>query len=348
MEKQIVHVNGKAYDAVSGRRIDDIIAPQRQPKPTAHTVHQVAQPTKPTKSTVTRATNHTGAHKPQHAKTLMRHAVTAPTPGLKKQMHPVHALTHEQQHVIPVKHAAQAVDSSRLHRAQHVEKNEQVRRFHSPSPVKVTFTNVPVQSTPQDIPGTDEPAAAPPPTPTNKPVDLFEQAVENANHYVDVAGHKVHMKKKARRHALSMVAGVFALFIIAGFALYQNSPGVQIKFASVRAGVATNAPNFAASGFAYAGAHADKSRLVIGMTNAGVNYTLTEQATNLSSEEMIDHVSAVDAGGTPNYTTVNAGASTVYRLGGSQATWVKDGVWYNVHSNQGISDQQLQTLVQNT
>ncbi|MCA9327032.1 hypothetical protein KDA14_00725 [Candidatus Saccharibacteria bacterium] len=347
MEKQVVHVNGKAYDAVTGRRIDGIVPPPKKPAGKTGHGNQASKPKARQSSLDSRDINHTQAHQPQHAQTLMRHAVKKPAPGLKKQLHPTHALAHQQPQAITVKHAVYSVDKARLHRANQVEKSHHVSRYHGGNEVKPVFTTMPFQAAPQDMPGA-EPPAAPPPLPTNKPDDMFEKAIENANHYIDIAARKTHLKKKTRRHAFSMAAGTLALLFIAGFAAYQNTPGLQIKVAGIRAGVATATPNFQATGFAYDGARAQDSKLVIGLSGGNHQYQLTEQATNLSSEDMIKHVSATDASGTPNYEVVEAGASTVYRLGEGQATWVKDGIWYQIHGDQGLSDDQLKNLAQNT
>ncbi len=171
MEKQVVHVNGKAYDAVSGRRIDDIIAPKRPHK----SVHApvLAKKVVPQSSSAARAVNHVTAHQPQHTRTLMRQAVQHPGQGLKKQIHVQHSLAEQTAHVIEPKQSVEHIDTARLERAEHVEKHEQISRFHHPNPVATKLAHLPVQSVPQDVPA-DEPPVAPPPLPTNKPTDIFE------------------------------------------------------------------------------------------------------------------------------------------------------------------------------
>ncbi len=349
MGKQVVQVNGKAYDAITGRRIDDVVAPKKPVKHTPVAVPVVAPVKKPiaAKRQAARETNHVQAHQPEHAITLMRHGVKRPEAGLKKQAHPQHELIHGDTQTITVRHTAAAIDPARQQRAKQTERHDQVQHFQAPEPVKATLADVPVRRAPVDKPAI-EPPVAPPPLPTNKPTDMFEQAIENANHYVDVTARKIHLKKKARRHLLSMSAGTLALMLIAAFAVYQNTPGLQIKVAGIKAGVATATPNFTASGLAYNGTHADQSRLIIGLKNGAATYQLSEEATSWSGDEMIDHVSAIDARGNANYTTVQSDSTAVYRFGDQQATWIKDGVWYHLYGNQGISNDQLLSLVQNT
>jgi hypothetical protein len=209
------------------------------------------------------------------------------------------------------------------------------------------FTHVPVQIAPQDPAGNE--VHAPAPKPTNNPGDMFEQAMANATHFVDSASHHVRFKRKARLHAASMAAGAFGLLLLAGFAAYQNMPGVQLQVAGVRAGVSTANPDFKAAGFAYNGVKVQGNNRVIGLSApTGGSYALSQQKTNWSSFDMISHVSAIGADGTPNYRTVSAGESTIYRFSSTQATWVKNGTWYQLQGNQTLTDSQVQALAQNS
>lgn len=339
MNKQVITLQGKAYDAVTGAVVHDVVRPKpvhkKTPEPTA----------KPTRARS--GTNHLHAHTVQPSRILMRRAVKKPSKSIKRQLHVQSALSHPSTTEIAPKHSVAYLDVNRLGKAQQVDKHHKVSHFDTAVDIPVTFAAVHVRQAPQDIPA-GIPPTAPPPTQTNRPVDIFEHALENATHFVDIASQKSHFKKKARRHALSMAAGTFAFILIAGFAAYQNTPGIQLKLAGIRAGVATTTPNFAASGFAYNGATAEQSRLVIGLKDNHGQYQLFEQKTNWSGPEMIEQVSAIDASGQTNYSTLQAGSSTVYRFGSTQATWVKNGIWYQVNGDKGLTEAQLKDLVQNT
>ncbi len=349
------------------RQIDDIIAPTT-PHKTKLAVQTVAKPaqksvavtvtatkpaaTPPTTSKApaqTRSANHARRHQPQRAATLVRRSVKKPSPSLKKQVQVQHQATAPAAHtVVAVKKQASHVDHVRLQRAETIPKNPQVNRFYNPQPVQPTFAAIPVQQAPQHHAANQAPAA-PPPVPLKAAADMFEQAIAGANHYVDLAlGKKQQFKKRARRHALSMSAGIVAVLLITAFALYQNSPGAQIKLAGMRAGVATAAPNFVASGFAYSGVTQHDSRLIYGLKNDRGNYHLSEQTTNWDGDSMIQHVSSVSASGKPNYRGVKVGDHTVYRFDDRQATWVKDGVWYQLSGTAPLSDTELHALVTNS
>jgi hypothetical protein len=116
----------------------------------------------------------------------------------------------------------------------------------------------------------------------------------------------------------------------------------------MHAGVATRMPNFKAAGFAFNGVKANGDHLTVGFSGVTGNYQLTQSHTNLSSGDMINTVGATDASGTPDYQTVQAGDTTVYRLSNTSATWVQNGTWYTVSGSSYLSDTQLTSLVRNS
>ena len=342
MSHDIVQLKGKTHDAVSGD------SSHRVAETSADTAVSIPVKVRATPQPAHISANHIKPHAAQSSTTLMRRAVKKPSQGIKRQLHVQSELAHPAVRTISVKHSATHIDTTRLAKAQQIPKHQQVDRFHvRQSGVPIVFASIPVQQAPENIP-TNDPPVVPPPAPTNRPDDIFERAIDNATHFVDITAHKAHFKKKARRHALSMASGALALLLVAGFAAYQNTPGLQLKVAGLQAGITTATPNFSATGFAYNGATASQSRLVIGLKSGNSTYQLSEQKTNWSGDEMVAQVSAVDASGQTNYNTLDAAGHTVYRFGTTQATWVKDGIWYQVNGTRGLTDAQLKSLVQNT
>lgn len=363
--KTTVQLGGKTYDAITGSLIDDV-RPVRKATPQNH--NHVAVPTpKPAvraplaktedaaqaapvvSAAAPKPVRQVAAHAPhripQQSKTLMRHAVKKPTPGLKKTLHVQSPLAKQAEHAVVQKVAVQAVDTNRLQRAEHTEKHANVHRYGAPV-VSAEVAHVPVQAAPEE-PNQGE-VAAPAPKPSNGPDELFERAVQNANHFVDITARRVHFKKKARLHVASMTAGTLAILLIAGFAAYQNMPGVQLKIAGYRAGVATANPNFKSSGFAYNGVSVRDGKRVIGLKNSHGQYQLIQQSTNWSGSDMIQQVSSVSASGATNYTTIPLVNNTAYRLSNTQATWVSRGVWYQVTGNAALTDAQIRAIAQNS
>jgi hypothetical protein len=298
--------------------------------------------------------NHTKAHTLQTSVTLMRKSVQRPTPSFHKQAGTVGALQHAVPSLIIPKASVASLDPSRLVRAQSTARSPHISRHATAQHHRITpmLAPVAVQPVPTTAPGGDtkpgnEDPSAPAPLQPNNPTDMFEKALMNANHFVDLHAHRKQYRRRAQRHIASMAAGAFALIVIAGFAAYQNTPGLQFRVASIQAGVSTHMPNLQAAGFAYKGAHAADGKLAIAFSDKHANYQLTQSTTNLSGDDMIQIVGATDASGYPNYQTLHTGTTTVYRFSTTNATWVSNGTWYTVNGNSPLSDSQVESLVHN-
>ncbi len=335
----------------------------------AHQIHQKVQvhsatekthvkPSAATHIKVQTSTHATGTHhtphKQQTSSTLMRHAVTKPKPGLKKQLHAQTALAGKTPNLLVKKTSAYSVTPERVVRAQATPKSQQVSRFEQRTTsfsIPVALAPVPVMPAPDEQPegGVPTTAGAPNPAPTNKPADMFEHAIQNANHFVDTKVHTRAFRKKRHQQVLSIAAASLALVVIAGFATYMNSPGLQFKLASVQAGLGTQAPDFAAAGFAYGGVRTERGTLTVGLKNGDSTLQLSQQNTNWSDTDLLREAKVgTDASGQPLYKTIDADGTTVYRFNDTSATWIKNGVWYQLSSPEPITSSQIRAVAQNS
>lgn len=367
--KNVIELNGKRYDAVTGQMLGAGSAPTvrsggnidgffRNPRTVgtpATTVVNTAIATPVAESSPTklprrthRVATHAKAHRPQNTTTLMRSSVKRPAPSLKQQTTVQGSLQHKVPSLIATKRSAYSIDEQRLQRAQSTRRSPHIARHNNAAGTHIPVTFAPLRVQPVPVkPEQAKDPTAPAPAPSNKPVDMFEHAIANAGHFIDVKAHRAHFRKQTRRHLASLAAGTLALLVIAGFAAYQNSPGLQFKVASIQAGVSTHLPNFAAAGFAYNGVKAADGKLTVGFNDANGRYQLTQETTNWSSDDMIQNISSTDASGNPDYNTVQVGNTTVYRFNNDNATWVANGKWYTVNGTSALSDTQLKSLVQN-
>lgn len=290
--------------------------------------------------------NHAKPHTVQSSETLMRKAVKRPSPSLAKQLHPQGALQHSVPSLIATKVSAQSVHEARLARAKTTKRSPKITHIasvdHKPG-VSPNFLPLAVQPVPVKPEAEEQDAPAPHSNPTTQP-NIFEQAIAGANHYVDLATHRAHFKKQSKRHMASMASGALALLLLAGFATYQNTPGLQLKIAGIRAGTHTSLPSIQAAGFAYTGVQIGNAKLIIGLRAGGGHYELTQTATNLSSEDMIASVGSTDASGAPRYQTVRSNNTTIYRFSNNSATWVQNGTWYTLSGDHALSDTQVVSL----
>lgn len=339
---------------------------RRPQQPQTYPLEQRLATTKKVSSTI----NHVQSRKPQRARTLMRRSVTRPAPSVTRQLHPQSPVKQSASIPVAIKTPTVAVKTERLVRAKQVVRSPKVTH-HVPTvatldsmpvvshlvPPKIATTKVakptpaPVAApAPRPAPAKPAPTPKPPvaaPVPKRPAENIFDHALTNASGFVDLQARKTGMKKKARLHVASMIAGSLALLVIIGFAVYQNTPGLQLKVAGMRAGVTTSMPNFKAAGFAYNGVKVGNGKLTIGFKGPSGSYELDQQTTNLSGDEMIQNISGTDASGKPNYESVVANGITVYRFSNTNATWVKNGIWYVVSGNGVLSNGQLKSLVTN-
>jgi len=302
--------------------------------------------------------NHVRHHVAQHSQTLRRDTVPTPGQSTHNTLRPSGVLQHKVPTLIQVKQSADSIDADRLVRAGGTPKSPLVARHATHTPgLFPTFAPVAVQPTPNPtappvvpppVPSNDGVPPAPAPTPDNKPTDIFEHALANANHFADIRAHKESYRKKARTHVVSMVFGSLALIVVASFVAYQNSPTLQLKVASIKSGVNTHMPNFAAAGFTFNGLRADSNQLIFGFKGNKGTYELTQTNTNLNDASMIQAIAATNSNGTPIYQVLMAGNTMVYRFNNTNATWVSNGQWYTVSGNNALTNQQVQAIVQHT
>lgn len=341
--KQIIKINGKSYDAITGQIVTDDIPEPVKPKSAKTSVKTVAkQPT-------TVAKKPAAKHVLKSSQTLMRAAVKKPAAtSLAIKVQPELTVATAKP-MLTYKTAANRVSPVRKVRASSIEKSGAITRFgedRSNSFSKLQ-AHVPVRIAP-DKPLEEEDAPVPEPQRTNDPSEMFTKAIAQATHYTDVKTFSAAYRKKARRHFTSMAAAVTALLLLAGFAAYINSPGLQIKVAGMQAGISTMNPGLDKAGFAYGGVSTVSDKRVINMSAGEHHYQLVQERTNWGEEQMINSVSSVGANGNPNYKTMKINGQTVYRLTNGNATWIKNGVWYQLNGERAVSDKQLSDLVQNS
>ncbi len=183
------------------------------------------------------------------------------------------------------------------------------------------------------------------------PTSVFEQAIAHQATAHNVR-HKVqHHRKKVRHGHMQIGAGLAGLLLLAGFATYQNTPGLQLKIAGIQAGVSTASnPQYAAAGFAFDGVKMDGSRRVVGLIDdGGNNYQLSQQRTQWEDDDMIEELGSVDRNGVPNYQVVtNEEGAQLYRFSNGTVTWIEDGVLNQLDDATNLSDGQLLSLAANS
>ncbi len=271
------------------------------------------------------------AHKPEHAKTLMRRSVHKPQMTIKPaiKVAPPAEVAAAPLSAITVKRSALQVDDSRLERAKAIGRHAGVRRFmpanFSPAVIAVT-----PQLTPEKIPLITVKQA-----PAAKPVrhDIFEAAIATAQSHKQPQHKAVH--RAHRRRLVNWSAGVAAFVLLAGFIAYLNMPNIELHIASFQAGFNATMPGTKPAGYTLAGGVQRSGNTVSLQYHYGENlFTITQQASDWNSQTLADNTIGLADG---KYKTVEAAGRTVYLYGDNSATWVNGGVRYDLHANNTLS-----------
>ena len=362
--KNTIKINGHTYDAMTGELLQhghalhsDSVTQPSQPQvagavivPTAKPAAVATQhPSRAQKKSVVRHTAKSTARTPQHSKTLMRHSVSKPSHA---------ANSHDKTHikatsklaktgaVISVKKSARRVDERRLSHAKSVPKSQKIAKFTTSTPVKHNPVHKPTHHVSHPIQHhatSTHPRRSAHHQPIHRP-KTTEDILQEALHHAD--SHKQPTHKHHRRLTRSQqAAGFSALVVISGvllaFVVSQSTPAIKMRIASAKAGFSASLPGDSPAGFhmndlsygAGAVAMSYKSN-----SDQDRKFSITQKSSSWDSATLRDtFVEKTDR----NFRAVEEGGLTIYLYGNNNATWVSNGVWYQVQSNGSLSDRQL-------
>lgn len=338
MGSNIVVINGKQYDAKTGRLLET-------KKTAAATPHKQNGPSldgfsrRP--SGASQVTAHAVHKKTEKSRTLMRGAVKKPASTK------LHAASHTApSHHKPAQTGKQAVlNHERTARAHRFHKSSLISKFGSslspqPSKTKHEVAHLPVKHAPEITTHHSAPVS----TNISNP---FARAVENANSHNQEAP-----KKTTRRHKLAralritprtLSAGSFVLagLLLGGFFVYQNIPNMAMRVAATRAGVNARMPSYKPAGFELNGPikySTGKISISYRSTTDDRNFQVTQTNSEWNSETLLDNFVAVER---RPYQTYQDKGKTIYIYNDTNATWVDNGVWYQVEGTSALNSDQL-------
>lgn len=251
------------------------------------------------------------------------------------------------------------VPEPRLQRALNSSKSNVISKFGSANPHKsaTLSPHLSVKPTPnQQISKT--PPSIPPPavhhlsnknSNKHKPQKfVFEDQVQNANAHLlkpvkkARTTHKFIRKLHLSPKSASVMAGFAALIILGSFFAYQRIPTISMRVAANQAGFMGTIPSKVPAGYAFAGpvkAIDNAVAVTYKSSSDDRQFVLSQRQTNWSSEALLTNFLQESK---LNYQVYKENGLTVYVYDGSNATWVDNGVWYNVNANQNsLSSSQL-------
>jgi hypothetical protein len=348
--KNIIELNGKQYDAVSGAFMGATNAsPVKTPPvvdnfipavPIAPAKPTVADPVAvqaPQQRTSTPA-QHITAHQPEQPQTLMRRAVQKPEVAAPAQLKVQAPATPSSSLVKPTsslqKLSVSSVNPGRLERSKQVNQLGVINRF---SDVVGQPQPTPRPNTPTPY---DPPVSAPAPTdPQPDSQALFDKAIANATSHQEVYKGKPAHHGMRRGHA-AIVASAFALIFVGGFLMYHSVPSLNLGIASARAGFHASMPGYQPSGFSLGQFNYGPGSVTINYHSNSDDrkYTVTQRTSTWDSDALLANFVKPTK---QSYQTYQVNGRTVYLYGDNNATWVDGGIWYVVNGDSALSNNQL-------
>lgn len=348
--KNTIELNGKVYDARSGKIISDIKKTENShnqvhvgkvvdgfvrpaPKKEAKTVVKVnvSSESKPTPT-------HNSAN---HTKRLAQKSHTLIRTSVKKPDVKSNTKTVRPKFIAKTSHA----DAVRITKAQTTAKSPLITKFGKTSlsgTVHKTSANLPVVSPPSNFGNVSKAMTS--------ELEKFEQSIKNATSHLEKFENdmlkKVPFLKRVgfKNQALNLATMSLAVLLLGGFFAYQNSAYLSMKFAANKAGIAAKFPKYTPAGFGVSrNVHASDGKVTVSFRSHTDerNYILTEQASDWNSSSLL--ASYVSKRCDSCYQSWDNQDKTIYTYD-SNATWVDGGIWYTIEGNSNLTTDQLQNI----
>lgn len=281
---------------------------------------------------------------PQRSQTLMRSSVKKPAKAstfTAQSTMDVSKPKPGHQSAQPV--ATQLRNPERVVRAQQVERSSLVKKFSD-------FGALPSGKAPAQISTerrVETLAVVPAPgakhthqTPAlSKTASLLENGMRNAKSHDQTLS--LLPSKRSRSRLASIGAGGLALLLLGAFVFYQNMPNLAMRYASQRAGIAAQLPDYQPSGFALSsriGYTPGQIELYFNSNADDRAFSIVQRESTWNSDTLLqNYVSEASE----NVQTYIDKGRTIYLYGDSGATWVNAGVWYDIKGNSQLNSDQL-------
>lgn len=346
----MIILNGKRYDASTGKQLSE--SPQSQidnptighppkkniPSSSAQTIDGF------TKRKVAR-TSVRSARKPEKSKTLMRGSVRRPKTNHStknvKTTSKKKTITNPSAHVDPVREL----------RATEAKRSGLISKFGEVKN-KVKFASVPVVEPPK--PDTPKLSNKSPEHLAQSSQEAypnrFDGVLEAANSHKQSKAkkdnkraklaHKLRISPKLMNITLVLMIGT----VIGGYVAYNNVPNLAMQIAATRSGVDAEIPEYQPAGFAIKGPIQYKPGHIsinFGSNSDQRSYVVSQSKSEWNSETLLEnHVATNNRA----YQTLQEKGKTIYLYDGDNASWVDNGIWYEIDGNSALSSDQIMRI----
>lgn len=355
--QDVIEINGKKYDALTGRLIEQQKSDTKSDsiKSTQHKSGVVLDGFV-RKSHRTDVPHPTATHhkKPvQKSQTLMRQVVKKPAVQPSSPPKPVSKHVIVKPTLVSSAHLQKSADMSRKnpfvsrygdiqHRSTVVKK---VQALEVKKPDSHTVSTI----APQIISHNTNTGSHATTGRSKATSMMLERGLANANsHELPTlpSTHKTKRKKLAHKlgisaRAMAISSTVLAGVLLGGFFAIQNVPNLSMRVAAARAGFNASMPGYNPSGFSFKGPIKYSPGQVTISFNSNTDdreYTVTQRATNWNSDALLSNYVVTS---NKQYQTYLDRGRTLYIYDESNATWIDNGVWYQVEGNSDMTTDQL-------
>jgi hypothetical protein len=347
-----IEINGKKYDAVTGKQIlasaTSIAVTTLKPTRNTGSVDGFSR----RKSTANHVSAKHAAKSPQKSQTLMRKSVIKPIASTKSAQNT--AITND------IKKSSLGAQPRRLESAKHTIKSPQVNKYgpqvHRTSIAKHQ-AELPVRVETSDNNKSVQPHSTIVSTTTlaqkRKLVTerMIESALHNAQSHEEVHHPLEPVARKRRKtlakrlgvssRSMAMSSAALAVVLLAGFFALQNVPNFAMRVAATRAGFDAELPGYKPAGFSFKGPinySAGKVTVSFKSNSDTRAYDLTQQSSKWNSDALLSNYVVAE---NKQYQTYQDRGRTLYIYDGSSATWVDNGIWYQIEGDSEMTTDQL-------
>lgn len=347
--QNFIEINGKKYDALTGKQINHTASSMDIKKPTTimpnsgGVVDGFVRPT--------RATNHksnitTVSKSPQKSQTLMRKTVNKPTQTTGKPAEKS-VLTKSKLGTSPKR----LQTASEVKRSQHIQKYGQdinrssvVRK--QPAPVKPEPQS---RKSPAVVPKLNATSSQPLTQRSLTSRKLIDAALANANSHNEQIQPAEKPKKRSKlakklgisTKVLTISSASLAAVLLIGFFAMQSVPKISMKVASTRAGLDARMPGYKPSGFAFKGPiNYSPGEVSVSYSSNSDNreFQIVQKSSNWNSDALLSNYVVAEG---KQYQTYQDRGRTLYIYDESNATWVDNGIWYQIEGDSYMTTDQL-------
>lgn len=343
-----IEINGKRYDTVTGKQLPTITSVK--PTGNAGSIDGFSR-----RKTPNRVPANHASKNPQKSQTLMRQSVKKPvaTP-MKAQKTSTNYIQKSSlgQHPRRVETAKMSVKSPHINKYGSVVARTSIATRHSELPIKqVPSGNHNVAAQNHTAPKTTATHSTPAHQRKLVSERMIESALHNATSHEEVHEPAKHTVKKRRRslarklgvssRSMAMSSAALAVVLLAGFFALQNVPNFAMRVAATRAGFDAEMPDYKPAGFSFKGPinYSSGKVTVSFKSNSDTRaYDLVQQSSKWNSDALLSNFVVA---ANKQYQTYQDRGRTLYIYGGSNATWVDNGIWYQIEGESDMTTDQL-------